>query len=418
VHTAPRANELSQHPVSKRAGVLNRRWTWPIFYFLFCLSAASLLTGCGAPGEPAERKSPIPVAITDLAASQQGNDVILIFTLPKENVERKPLKHLPAVEIFRAFEPASASANPSTPLVRPSNTELVVTIPAEMVDHFANRNQFRYVDSLSAENLSQNPGSEVVYTVRTRTSSKKVSADSNLISVAIRPAADPITDLKAEITREAIVLTWTPPQKTIIGAAPAIATYGIYRAESDTAQSDSAPPATTTATTAQAPLFAHIADAPGPPFSDSQIQFGKKYAYSVRSVAQYDHVRVDSADSNFASVERLDTFPPSAPEGLVAALIPAQDQAPAYFDLSWSISPDNDIAGYNIYRSEDAVAGKNKLNPALLLTPSFRDMKVLPGRHYLYTVTAVNRAGNESPSSAPVAASSSETDAPADTHPQ
>jgi hypothetical protein len=399
--------------------VLTSRRTVFIFYFLFSVFALSFFTGCGAPGEPAERKSPIPVAVTDLAASQQGNDVILTFTLPKESIERKPLKHLPAVEIYRAFAPASTSPTPSSPLVRTSAADLLVTIPSEMVDHFANRNQFRYVDTLSAESFLQNPGSNAVYFIRTRTSSKKVSADSNFASLAVEPAPDPVSDLKTEMTRDAIVLTWTPPQKTLTGAAPTIATYRIYRAEADADQPDSSSAAAATGAKTEQPLFAHVADIPGPPFRDSQIQFGKKYVYSVRSVAQYDHVSIDSADSNFASVTRLDTFPPSAPEGLVAALIPAQDQSPAYFDLSWSISPDNDIAGYNIYRSEDtgsegASAAKNKLNPALLLTPAFRDMNVLPGRHYLYTVTAVNRAGNESPESAVVSVTSPEAGAPSE----
>jgi hypothetical protein len=401
--------------------VLSSRRTVPVFYFLFSIFAVSLFTGCGAPGEPAERKSPIPVAITDLAGSQKGNDVILTFTLPKESIERKPLKHLPAVEIYRAFAPASAPTTPSSPLVSTSPADLLVTIPSEMVDHFANRNQFRYVDTLTAENFSQNPESNAVYFVRTRTSSKKVSVDSNFASLMVEPAPDPISDLKTEMTRDAIVLTWTPPQKTITGAVPTIATYRIYRADSDPAQTGSTSAAPAPDATSEGPAFAHVADVPGPPFRDSQIQFGKNYVYSVRSVAQYDRVSIDSADSNFASVTRLDTFPPSAPEGLVAALIPALDQSPAYFDLSWSISPDNDVAGYNIYRSEDtrsegASAARNKLNPALLLTPAFRDMNVLPGRHYLYTVTAVNRAGNESPESAVVSIISPEAGAPPD-HP-
>lgn len=392
--------------------MLSSRRAVAIFHFLFSVFALSVFVGCGAPGEPAERKSPIPVAVTDLAASQQGNDVLLSFTLPKESIERKPLKQLPAVEIYRAFALASASTSSGARLVRPADAELLVTIPSEMVDHFANRNQFRYVDTLSAENFSQHPASNAVYFIRTRTSSKKVSADSNFASLEVEPAPDPISDLKVEMTRDAIVLTWSAPQKTLTGAAPAIASYRIYRAESDAAQADSVPSAAPANVKSEPPAFARVADIPGPPFRDSQIQFGNKYVYSVRSVAQYDHVSIDSADSNFASVTRLDTFPPSAPEGLVAALIPAQNQAPAYLDLSWSISPDNDIAGYNIYRSEDissesaAAAAKSKLNTALLLTPAFRDMNVVPGRHYLYTVTAVNRAGNESPESVVVSADS------------
>jgi fibronectin type III domain protein len=379
--------------------VLTTRRTIPIFGLLLALFASSFLLGCGAPGEPTERKAPIPVAVTDLAAAQQGDDVVLTFTLPKDSIEHKPLKQVPAVEIYRSFEPASASAKSAAPPVALDQSTLLVTIPPEMVQHFVNRSLFRYVDTLMAENFSQNPGRDVVYTVRTRTSSKKISASSNSVSLAIRPAPDPIADLQAEVTREAIVLNWTPPQKTLIGGAPPIATYSVYRAESDAPPSGSTPPAAPSDAEQRSP-FAHIGDIAAPPFRDLQIQFGKRYLYSVRSVAQYDQVRVESADSNFGSAERLDTFPPSAPEGLIAALIPAQDRTPASFDLSWSISPDNDIAGYNIYRSEGAVTRRTKLNPVLLLTPAFRDMNVLAGRHYLYTVTAVNRAGNESPESA------------------
>jgi len=40
-----------------------------------------------------------------------------------------------------------------------------------------------------------------------------------------------------------------------------------------------------------------------------------------------------------------------------------------------------------------------------LLTPAFRDMNAGPGRHYVYTATAVDRAGNESQASAPASGS-------------
>ena len=403
---------------SRRANAPIARRVAPIFYFLFSVLAFSQSAGCGAPGEPSERKSPIPVAVTDLAATQQGNDVILTFTLPKESIERKPLKHLPAVEIYRSFEPRAASAIPSAPPAVSPASALVVTIPAEMVGHFANRDQFRYVDTLTAENFSENPADNAVYFVRTRTSPKKVSAYSNPASLAIQPAPDPITDLNAEITRQAIVLAWSPPQRTLIGVAPPIATYGVYRAESEATPTASAAAPPSAGVAEQKPLFAHIADVSAPPFHDSQIQFGKKYVYSVRSVAQYDHACVDSADSNLVSVVRLDTFPPFTPEGLVAAFVPAEDRSPAYFDLSWSISADNDIAGYNIYRSEGTSTARTKLNAALLLTPAFRDMNVLPGRRYLYTVTAVSGAGNESLESAAASGAMPVAAAPAESQPQ
>jgi fibronectin type 3 domain-containing protein len=41
-----------------------------------------------------------------------------------------------------------------------------------------------------------------------------------------------------------------------------------------------------------------------------------------------------------------------------------------------------------------------RVNTELLLTPAFRDMNAVPGRRYFYSVTAVDRSGNESPVSA------------------
>ena len=379
------------------------------FYFCLSIFVFAFLTGCGAPGEPTERKAPTPVAVTDLAASQQGNDVVLTFTLPKESIEHKPLKHLPAVEIFREIGPKSPSVSSQILSEFTKNATPIATIPPQMVGALVNRNQFRFVDTLTADDFS---GGRAVYIVRTRTSPKKVSADSNYVPVAIHPAPDAISDLKAEVTRQAIVLTWTLPQRTLAGSVPSIFTYSVYRAETDLTSPAAATPNTASAGTDQKNLFAHVGDTPAPPFRDTQVQIGKKYTYSVRSIAEYDDARVQSADSNFASVDRLDLFPPSAPEGLVAALVPAQGQSPASFDLSWSISPDNDIAGYNIYRNEGEITTRTKLNPALLLTPAFRDMNVVPGRHYLYTVTAVDRAGNESPGSTPISGDVPESGAP------
>jgi hypothetical protein len=377
--------------------VLRSRVPPPIFHFLFSIFASALiLAACGAPGEPVERKAPIPTAITDLAASQQGDTVILTFTFPKESVEGRELKQPPAIEIFRDFQTAPASSTSGTPSAVSKAPTLLVTIPPAMVLQYDTQRQIRYVDELKPDDFTQHPGVQAVYIVRTRTSPKKVSADSNAASLRVEPAADQITDLKAVVTHQGIILTWTPPQETAVGPAPPIALYQIFRREVEQTTASSAgeqqPPSQKSS--------AQIGDCPAPPFRDTQIQFGKTYVYTVRSVAQYPDLRIESLDSSPITVSPLDTFPPSAPQGLVVVLVPAQGAAPAYLDLSWSISAENDIAGYNIYRSEQEGAPGQKQNPDLLRTPAFRDMNVKPGHRYFYIVTAVDRVGNESPASA------------------
>ncbi len=368
-----------------------------IFHFLFSIFASALLfAGCGVPGEPAERKPPIPAAVADLTAIQRGDNVILTFTFPKESIEGRELKQPPAIEIFRDFQTASAASTPAAPSAVPKNPTLLVTIPSAMVAQYDTQRHIRYVDELKPEDFTQHPGAQAVYFVRTRTSPKKVSEDSNAAALRVEPSPDQITDLKAEVTHQGIILTWTPPQKTVIGPAPPIALYQIFRREVNQATAPNAP---SQGSPSEKPS-AQIGDCPAPPFRDTQIQFGKTYIYTVRSVAQYPDLQIESLDSPPITVSPLDTFPPSAPQGLVVVLVPAQGAAPAYLDLSWSISAENDIAGYNIYRSEQEGASGQKQNPELLRTPAFRDMNIKPGHRYFYTVTAVDRVGNESPASA------------------
>ncbi|MGD0404335.1 MAG: fibronectin type III domain-containing protein [Candidatus Acidiferrales bacterium] len=393
-----RKGEQISGPVSEARASLRS-----IFLLSCSLFSLSLwLAGCAAPGEPIERKPPVPTAIADLAAQQQGNDVILTFTMPKETVQHRPLKQTPAIEIYRAFEPVRGSAVPATTTV----PELILTIPPAMVDRHSQKNHVRVVSALDAGDLSPHIGWTAAYAVRTRASLKKESADSNPAGVRIYPAADPIEDVKAEVTHAGIVLSWTPPQKTPVGAAPPIVAYHIYRAEAaPQVPTQPEPVANVSVSISEAPKlkvpFARIGETPEPAFQDLQVEFGSTYVYSVRSVLQYPDVALESTDSKLIAITPRDTFPPAAPQGLVVVLVPAQGANPAYLDISWAISPETDIAGYNVYRSEqDGVPG-TRLNSELLLTPAFRDMNAGPGHHYVYTATAVDRAGNESHASEP-----------------
>jgi fibronectin type 3 domain-containing protein len=364
------------------------------------------LTGCAAPGEPVERKPQVPTAIADLAAQQQGNDVILTFTKPKETVERRPLKQTPAIEIYRKFEAVPGSAAPSAKAV----PELILTIPPAMVDRYSQKDHVHVVSALDAGDLSQHIGWTAAYTVRTRASSKKESADSNHAEVRVYPAADPIEDVKTEVTHAGIILRWTPPKKTPAGTTPAIVAYHIYRAEAAPGvQTQPEPAANTSVSVSEVPKlkvpFTRIGETPEVSFQDMQVEFGATYVYSIRSVSQYPDVTLESADSNLIIVTPRDTFPPAAPQGLVVVLVTAQGENPAYLDISWAISPETDTAGYNVYRREqDGVAG-TRLNSELLLTPAFRDMNAEPSHHYMYSATAVDRAGNESQASEPVSGS-------------
>ena len=203
---------------------------FPVFHSLLCavlLSAA--LGGCAAPGEPYERKPPTPAAITDLAVAQAGNDVVLTFTMPQQTADRRPLQRVPEIEIYRDFgKPTEAG---QTSAAAPASPTLLATIPVAMEDRYTEQGHIHYADSLRVEDFTVHPDSVAIYIVRTEVSEKKPSANSNVASVRVYPAADPIADLKTEITHSAVVLTWVAPEKTLVGSTPAISAYRIYRAE-------------------------------------------------------------------------------------------------------------------------------------------------------------------------------------------
>ena len=362
---------------------------------------SALLIGCATPGEPLERKPPVAAAISDLAAEQSGNDVILTSTLPDETIDHRALKHTPAIEIYRDFQtippapifaPPAATAASVPPSAQPAST-LLLTIPAGVVDQYSEHSHMRYADALTAEDFARATGQFARYIVRTRASEKKDSANSNIATLQIYPAPDPIGDVNAQVTHSGITLVWTPPQSSPAGPAPAIAGYNIYRADAE-------PGGATNPENPQmkSPLV-KIAESKSPTYQDTQAELGNTYIYSVRTLTQYPGKTVESADSKLAVVIARDTFPPAVPQGLVVVFVPAEGGAPAHVELSWAISPETDLAGYNVYRSGKAGVPGVRLNAELLPTPAFRDSSVVPGRQYIYSVTAVNRSGNESAAS-------------------
>lgn len=414
--------QTSRHPRSV-APARHARCKWEREFLISFAALAIFLPGCASPSEPTPRRPPIPVAVTDLAVEQAGNDAVLTFTLPNESIDHHPLPEPPSIEIYRNLQPPSAAGTHG--VAAPANPTLVVTIPSGMASSYRKNRQVTYADPIPSAVYAPSPLMPV-YIVRTRASAKADSANSNVVALHPFPAPDPINDLKAEVTRDGVNLTWTRPQKDPSGAAPAITSYRIYRTE--TKPATGAPPAAGAAAITQPPPptksrpgaeaepaaaestpeaeskpLAKIGDSASSEFRDVDAEFGGSYLYSVRSVVmEPSGAELESADSNLLAITPRDIFPPAAPQGLEVVFIPAQPGLPANLELSWAVSPENDVAGYNVYRSDESGTKGTRQNTELLPTPAFRDMNVLSGRHYFYTVTAVDRSGNESATSVTV----------------
>jgi hypothetical protein len=355
---------------------------------LFCLALVGATAGCGAPGEPQPPAPPIPAAITDLTAHQQGNGVQLVFTLPGRTTAGERLAEPPATEIFRGtLKPDGKPDNRSF--------SLVYTIPGALADTYAAQGKIQFTDPIAAEDLRTHPEMQLVYRVRTRASKKKDSADSNTVAVKLYPVADKIRAVSANVMQTAIELSWPSP-KAGASSSDAISAYHIYRGELDPDA-----PIPTNGDLSQAkwktpPLL--LAPAQSNSYSDTFFEFGKTYVYLVRSVTIAGGSPIESDDSAPAIVTPRDTFPPATPQNVVAAVLPG-DNDRRIVDLSWSINVEADLAGYRVYRSERPGERGQLLQTELLPSPAYRDSAVQAGHRYWFTVTAVDRAGNESGSS-------------------
>ena len=354
-----------------------------------------LTAGCGAPGEPTPPSPPVPVAVIDLAAQQAGEAVQLTFTLPAKTISGDRLSDTPAIEILRgALKP---DGTPDSKSFR-----VVETIPGALVGDYRVTEKVQINSRILPEELRAYPGGTIAYRVRTRASRKRASADSNTVTVRIRPVPERISAVDAKVIESAIELSWAAPQHPS-GGGPllTISEFRVYRGEIDPASS---PAAINDVPKAKwkSPL-ALLGSAKSNAYRDAAFDFGKTYLYTVRTVVQENGEVVESSDSAPAVVTPRDIFPPAVPQGVVAAVIVGSPTNAPEIDLSWSINIEADLAGYRVYRSEQQDTPGQVVTSDLLLSPAYRDTSVQPGHRYWYTVTAVDRSGNESAPSAPVA---------------
>jgi len=341
---------------------------------------------CAAPGEPQPPRPAVPAAVTDLAARQRGDGALLTFTPPAKNLEGERLSAPPSMEILRGFAPAGAQTPASGSLAT------VYTLPGQVMDTYLAGDRVEFQDPIAPEEVARHAGERLFYVVRGRVSKRAASQDSNVASFLVHPAPIPIADVRTTVVEAGVELSWDPPA-TVSGGAPltTLGGYRIYRAEFTVA----ATAATTDEKSARrAPVLAGLS--PAPSYLDTQIEWGKTYAYTVRSVAQYGAEAVESGESRAVEVTPKDIFPPAPPLDLVAVYVSAAGATPAAVELSWAISPEPDAAGYYVYRAGEGQEKPQRVTPALLPTPAFRDTPVVPEAGYTYSVTAVDRAGNES----------------------
>jgi hypothetical protein len=317
--------------------------------------------------------------------------------MPLKTISGERLTETPAIEILRGTIKPDGTPDAKT-------FHAIETIPGALAAEYRVADKVQIASHLSTEELRAYAGASLAYRVRTRASRKRASADSNTTTVRIHPVPERIASVQFNVTESGIELSWTAPMRTSSGdPLPPISEFRVYRGEIDPASVASATNDLSQAKW-KSPL-ALLASTPTSSYRDSVFEFSKTYLYTVRSAIPVDGSPIESSDSIPAIVTPKDIFPPHVPENVVAAVIVGNPTDPVReVDLSWSINLETDLAGYHVYRSEQQGAPGQLLTPDLLLSPAYRDISVRPGHQYWYSVTALDRSGNESAPSAPVAA--------------
>ncbi len=338
-----------------------------------------LLSACGKIGDPLPPIPRAPLVIDELTVSQRGTQLVLSFPIVRTPYSAK----IQQIDIYRLIEPAEDPPGVTEESFS-ARASIIDTVPGDKIP--LDRSIVTRQDSIDLDNGIRNL--RYRYAIRLLTSSGLAANFSNYAT--INPLFDlalPPTAIEARQGEKEIEIKWSAPSSNVNGRTPAnIAGYNIYRRITDIDGS----PIKLNAEPLQD--LRHI---------DRDFQFGTKYEYFVKGLSLLPgntslSNAIESDESAPLNYIPQDTFPPTAPQSLTIASINS------IVSLFWPLNPEPDVAGYNIYRSDDEKTASEKwvkLNPQPHKTASFRDERVQVGRQYFYQITAVDNYGNESPRS-------------------
>lgn len=349
------------------------------FAAALCLPVASVL-GCGMVATPQPPSLKLPQPVTDLTAQRIGNQVDLHWTMPKRATDKVLLLGKQRAEICR-----SAATGPC---VHVGSLKLAPEAAGS------------FTDKLPAD-LASGPLRPLVYTVELQNASGRSAGPSNPAVTAAGESPPQITNLGAHAEPDGVVLSWTPT-----GANQTIRIHRML-VSNKAAKGPNAPKASAKPLLAanQAIPTEQTLEFTGPDQGrvlDHDAALDHIYTYTVQRVEKTamegQTVEVSSAPSVSMTINARDLFPPATPSGLQVVADPEGHS----IDLSWQPDTESDLAGYRIYRRAAGSGAAPTRIGAVAAAPSFRDTTAQPGHSYQYSVTAVDRDGNESPRSAEV----------------
>ncbi len=307
--------------------------------------AALLLAGCGYIGDPLPPLANVPRPVDNLNAVQRGAHVIVQFTVPVNTMEDFPIPEPVKLDL------RAGAADPFEENRWAASAALLQ--PTAINDHIA-----RY-------EIPSTPwvGKEIIFGVRVTGGNGKQSGWSNFVVVPVQPPLAQPLNVIAVATPAGVELTWQAPG----------AEFRVFRKS-------------------EGVDYLQVATVQKPGWLDTSAEFDKPYSYTVQTILRRNDKVAESELSAPISLTPVDKFPPATPSGLRAS------SAPGSIELNWDRNSEPDLNAYRIYR---AIGGGSFEKLAdLSVVPTYSDHAVESGKTYRYAITALDRAGNESPRSA------------------
>ena len=389
--------------------------------------AALLTSGCASPGPPRPPTLNLPRPITDLTAERIGDKVILHWTTPAKTTDNLPIKgsitaHLCRTTIaadITAAPPVTPQPTPKTPAKKPatgkkstakSTPPTPITAACTPVQSIPIQPGPTTATETLPESLTADPVTLLDYRVEIDNASGHSAGSSNPAYAAAGAAPTPVESLRATAIPTGIMLEWA--------ATPATPSTTVELDRTDTTLAAAKPaqpkpnssPQLAGKETPEVHLNATPTNNQQPTTNnqpsgtlDQTAHFGDTYTYTAQRVRTFQlnghTLQIRSTISTPTTLTLRDTFAPATPTGLIA--IPNQqpatnNQQPPSIDLSWEPNTEPDLAGYYVYRRTTS-APATRLTPTPLPGPAYRDLAATPGQRYIYTVTAIDTSGNESP---------------------
>jgi hypothetical protein len=345
------------------------------------LVAALFATGCGTPGAPLPPSLNLPDAVTNLAATRTGNQVALIWTMPKKNTDKMLVKGKIPVRVCRRVATETCAPAGDLQLDPGSEGTFTETLPPA---------------------LSAGAPRALRYFVELKNPRGRSAGLSNAAVVLAGEAPAPVAGLAAQVRKDGVVLHWTADSENA-----AIRLHRKLLTPPAAAKSQPGVLAPSPEPLEQNLLVDQGAQADRT--LDSSIRFGETYEYRAQRVTRVtlaektpdgqtksQTLELVGPLSDAVRVEALDIFPPAVPTGLAAVATAGDANGGPSIDLSWQPVTDADLAGYAVYRRESGSAWQRISPTQPVVGPGFHDANVQPGHTYTYAVSAIDQSVRES----------------------